>query len=274
MKRLFAAAGIAAAVLWAGEAAAHFQLLYPGEAARMPGGPLELVMVFSHPFYGEPNMVMGQPQALYVIRQRGNEGKPEKIDLLGLAQKFDWKEPGRDPVAAFRVAVPPAQARSTGDYVFVLEPAVYYEASEDKYIQQFTKTIVNIGGVPGNWDKPVGLPAEIRPLNKPYANWTGGLFRGVVLGKGKPVPFAEVEVEYMNRQPGSDGWAGQPRVTVAHPSLGPQSIRADASGTFAIGLPKAGWWGIAALDVGPVKKYKGSKLSQDAVLWVQVTDVR
>ena len=261
-------------VLGAGSARAHFQLLYPGESARMTGGNLDLLMVFTHPFYGEPNMIMEPPQALYFIRQRGNDGKPEKVDLLPLAKKFDWIVSGRDPVAAYRVAVPPAQSRPGGDYVFVLQPAPYLEAAEDKYIQQFTKTIVNVGGVPGNWDKPVGLPAEIRPLNKPYAKWTGSVFRGVVLSKGKPVPFAEVEVEYVNRQPGADGWVGEPRVSVSHPALGPQSIRADANGAFVIGLPKAGWWGIAALGIGPVKQYKGKPLSQDAVLWVQVTDVK
>ncbi len=34
--------------------------------------------------------------------------------------------------------------------------------------------------MPGNWAEPVGLAAEILPLDKPYANWTGGIFRGIV----------------------------------------------------------------------------------------------
>lgn len=260
--------------LGARPADAHFQMLYPGEAARVSGGGIELLMVFTHPFYAEPNMVMEPPEALYFLRQRGSDAKPDKVDLLALARKFDWQVPGKDPVAAYKVTVPPAQSRSGGDYVFVLQPAPYLEASEDKYIQQFTKTIINIGGIPGNWDRNVGLPAEIRPLNKPYANWVGGVFRGVVLGGGKPVPYAEVEVEYVNRQPGADSWTGEPRVTAPQPALGPMSIRADASGTFAVGLPKAGLWGIAALNIGPVKKYKGKPLSQDAVLWVQATEMK
>ena len=84
-------------VFGAGSARAHFQLLYPGESARMTGGNLDLLMVFTHPFYGEPNMIMEPPQALYFIRQRGNDGKPEKVDLLPLAKKFDWIVSGRDP---------------------------------------------------------------------------------------------------------------------------------------------------------------------------------
>ena len=256
---------------------AHFQMLYPGESLRMHNsGPLELLAIFTHVFHGAPSMVMGPPKALYVVKQRGGDAKPEKVDLLKQAEKFDWRGGGRDPVPAYRVALPANEVRSLGDYVFVLEPEPYLEATEDKYIQQFTKTIVNVGGMPGNWDKPLGLPAEIRPLNKPYANWTGGVFRGVVLSKGKPVPFAEIEVEYVNRKPdfATRSWAGEQQISPSHPALGPMSLRADAAGTFSIALPRAGWWGVAALDVGPVKTHKGKKLSQDAVLWVQAFDVK
>lgn len=256
-------------------ASAHFQMLYPGESLRMANsGPMDLAAIFSHVFNGGPSMQMDAPRALYLLKQRGNEGKPEKIDLLKRAEKFEWLGDGKETVSAWKVAIPASELRSLGDYVFVLEPTPYMEASEDKYIQQFTKSVVNVGGMPGNWDSVVGLPAEIRPLNKPYANWTGGVFRGVVLSKGKPVPFAEIEVEYINRKPdlAARGWSGEPQFKPPHPALGAMSIRADAQGNFSIGLPKAGWWGIAALDVGPVKKFRGKKLSQDAVLWLQVSD--
>ena len=274
--RLF---GLCAALTMASclPARAHFQMLYPGESLRMHNsGPLELLAIFSHVFHGAPSMVMGPPKALYVVKQRGGDAKPEKVDLLKQTEKFDWRGGGKDPVPAYRVALPASEVRSLGDYVFVLEPEPYLEASEDKYIQQFTKTIVNVGGMPGNWDKPVGLPTEIRPLNKPYANWVGGVFRGVVLSKGKPVPFAEIEVEYVNRKPdfASKAWAGDQQVNPPHPALGPISLRSDAAGTVTNALPRAGWWGIAALDVGPVKTHKGKKLSQDAVLWVQAFDVK
>jgi cobalt/nickel transport protein len=198
LKGVALAAALAAPVA----ASAHFQFLWPGESARMPGsGGFDLVAIFTHVFHGGPSMAMEPPRALYMLHQRGDEGKPEKIDLLKQVQKFDWQGSEPAPVPAWKVTLPADQVRSMGDYVFVLEPEPYLEKTEDKYIQQITKTVMNVGGVPGNWDKPVGLPAEIRPLNKPYANWTGGVFRGVVLSKGKPVPFAEIEVEYVNRLP-------------------------------------------------------------------------
>ncbi|AKR56887.1 Additional periplasmic component NikK of nickel ECF transporter [Devosia sp. H5989] len=255
---------------------AHFQMLYPGKSALQPGRPLEILMVFTHPFHGAPTMEMGEPEALYVVRQRGDDAEPERLDLLPAIQAVSWHGTDEAAERAFRLEVAAKDMRSMGDYVFVLEPAPYYEATEDKFIQQFTKTIVNVGGVPGNWDQPVGLPAEIRPLDKPYANWAGGVFRGVVLSGGEPVPFAEIEVEYMAHEPDPDGngWVvGAPRLTAPTPSLEALSIRADASGTFVVGLPKAGWWGIAALDVGPVKEHEGKALSQDAVIWVEATAI-
>ena len=36
-----------------------------------------------------------------------------------------------------------------------------------------------------------------------------------------------------------------------------------------LGIPKAGFWGFAALGSGPKKEYKGKELSQDAVIWIR-----
>jgi hypothetical protein len=60
--------------------------------------------------------------------------------------------------------------------------------------------IFNVAGAPTDWNIPVGepLPVEIVPLVKPYALWTGNVFRGVITCGGKPVPGAKVRIEYMN----------------------------------------------------------------------------
>lgn len=255
---------------------AHFLILYPGTAARMPGGAIELLMAFAHPFPGAPIMNLSRPAAFYLIRQRGNDGKPQKVDLSANLEPVEFVGTDEKSASAFKVKLPRAETRSAGDYVFVVEPEPFYEDTEDKYIQQFTKTIVNIGGVPGNWDKDVGLPAEIRPLDKPYAAWTGGVFRGVVLARGKPVPFADVEVQYVNRDIDMTAmtWTGDPKIKLPHPAFETLTLKSDATGGFTIGLVKAGWWGVAALGVGPSTTFKGKKLSQDAVIWVQATDMK
>jgi cobalt/nickel transport protein len=258
----------------AGTASAHFQLLYTPEAALNEATAVPLALVFSHPFDNGFTMEMGKPEAFYVLSQRG-DAEPKKTDLMQYLEPIQWS--GADSKGAAWLAHPPKSVtRSLGDYTYVLKPAPYYEKPEDKYIQQITKTMVNIGGVPGAWDEPLGLPVEIVPLNKPYANWAGGVFRAVVLSGGKPVPHAEVEIEYLNHEPEIDKHRFSPagKVTAPQASFVNLSIRANAAGEISIGLPKAGWWGIAALDLDDDLKFQGKELSLDAVLWVHAKDMR
>lgn len=256
-------------------AVAHFQLLHVDEAALKTPAALDFSILFTHPAHGGPHMSMGRPEAFYVISQRGDDAEPVRTDLAEFLEPIEWQG-GAAATDAWEARLPRRIARSIGDYVFVLEPAPYYEGGEDKYIQQFTKTIVNVAGVPGNWAEPVGLPAEILPLDKPYANWTGGVFRGVVTADGEPVPFAEIEVEYINHAIDLEArrFADDAYVEFPQDSFGTMSIRADSQGEFTIGLPRAGWWGICALAIGPDTEHEGKPLSQDAVLWVQVRDMQ
>lgn len=256
------------------QASAHFQLLYTPQAALREATAIPLALVFSHPFDNGFTMDMGKPEAFYVVSQRG-EAEPKTTDLMQYLEPIQWS--GGESKAAAYVAHPPRNlTRSLGDYTYVLRPAPYYEKNEDKYIQQITKTVVNIGGLPGTWDEPLGLPVEIVPLDKPYANWTGGVFRAVVLSNGKPVPHAEIEIEYLNHEPQIDARRFDPegKVTAPQESFGTLSIRADALGQVIIGLPKAGWWGICALNLDDGLKHAGKELSLDAVLWLQVTDMK
>lgn len=259
----------------AGPAAAHFQMLYMPETALESGGAAHVLMLFTHPARGGPGMDMGPPEAFYVVSQRGEDAEPVRRDLREHLTPIEWKS-GDGKVGAYEARLPRSVMRSLGDYVFVLVPSPFYEAGEDKYIQQLTKTIANVGGVPGNWAEPVGLPAEILPLDKPYANWTGGIFRGIVLSDGVPVPYAELEVEYMNHPPDLDAHALAEEGQIKFPqsAFATMSIKANERGEFAIGLPRAGWWGICALGVGPETEHEGKELSQDAVLWIQVKDMR
>jgi cobalt/nickel transport protein len=252
---------------------AHFQLLYTPEAALNESAAVPLALVFSHPFDNGYTMDMGTPEAFYVVSQRG-DAEPRTTDLLPYLEPIEWS--GVDSRAAAFVANPPRSVtRSLGDYTFVLRPAPFYEAQEDKYIQQITKTVINVGGLPGSWDEPLGLPVEIVPLDKPYANWVGGVFRAVVLANGQPVPHAEVEVEYLNHEPqiGARRFDPEGKVTAPQSSFVTLSIRADAMGQIIVGLPKAGWWGLCALDLDDDLEHEGKPLSVDAVLWIKATDM-
>lgn len=270
-----AAAMAGAALLAASPAWSHFQMMYVPEAALDRGAATQVGIVFTHPFPGGPSMSMGKPKAFYVVHQSGSEGEAKKTDLAQYLSQIDWTTEG-GKVAAYEANLPREIVRSIGDYTFVLEPEPYLEKEEDVYIQQFTKLVMNVGGAPGNWDKALGLPAEIQALDRPYANWVGGVFSGIVLSEGKPVPFAEIEVEYMNHAPdmAKRTFAAKGAVTPPRAAYEAMKVRSDADGHFTIGLAKAGWWGIAALGVGPQDMHEGKPLSQDAVIWVQAKDMR
>ena len=254
----------------AAPALAHFQMIYTPNASLDKGAATTLGVVFTHPFPGGPTMNMGKPHAFYVVQQRGSDATPKKTDLAQYLKPIQWKADD-GMFAAYQADLPREVVRSLGDYIFVLEPEPYLEKEEDKYIQQITKLVMNVGGVPGNWDKPLGLGAEIQPLDRPYANWVGGVFSGIVLSNGKPVPDAEIEVEYINHAPDMTAHTFAKKGAVAAPTAAydAMNVRSDANGTFTIGLPREGWWGIAALAVGPDKTFNGKPLSQDAVIWVQ-----
>ncbi len=255
MPRLTAAA--VALALTAAPAAAHFQLVYTPDANLETAGEIPLQLLFWHPMANGHVMDMAAPREFYV-RFRG-----ETTDL----------EPSLSPVTfaglenegqAFSAAT---DVRRAGDYTFVVVPEPYYEESEDIFIQQITKNIVNRGGLPTDWMEPVGLPAEIVPLNKPYGVIAGSTFSGILLADGAPVAGAEIEIEYLAAEPdlaanrpASEASAGVPGGAIT------AITRAD--GSFTFGIPKAGHWGFAALGVGPETEHAGKVLSQDAVLWV------
>ena len=247
-------------------ASAHFQMLYTPETILDKGGDVPLKLVFTHPFEAGHTMDMGTPREFFVVN------KEKRTDLLKTLKPITWtslENKGKAFEAAFKL-------KGMGDYVFCLVPAPYYEKGEDAYIQQITKMIVNNGSLPTDWDADMGLKAEIVPLDKPYAIWAGGLFRGVVKSEGKPVPFAEIEVELMNHKPNmkENNFDKAAAVKAPHDAFVTLTIKADANGTFAFAMPRAGWWGFAALGVGPDKEFEGKELSQDAVIWVQATEIK
>ena len=208
-------------------------------------------------------MAMGKPEAFYMIK------KGKKTDLSSQLVKTNWTSAINTEVA-YQADV---KLRGLGDYIFVMQPAPYYEAEEDIYIQQLTKTIINVGNLPTDWYHDLNLTAEIVPLAKPYAIYEGGIFSAVVKSRGKPVPFAAIEVEFMNYQPDMkhNRFSTTPTMTPPSQVFVTQTIYADANGTFHFSLLKAGQWGFAALGIGDQKSYKGKVLSQDAVIWVQAT---
>lgn len=259
MKKMVAS--IVATGFLATAAMAHFQLNYTPNSALEGPQTIKLLQVFNHPFEDEHTMDMAGVEEFYVIN-RGNKTDLKK-DMKPISFKGNVNS-GKGYETSYN-------ARRMGDHVFVLVPKPYYEKSEDIYIQQITKTIVNVAGMPTDWDEELGLKAEIVPLTKPYAILEGGTFSGVVKSNGEVVPYAEIEVEYLNSDIDMAKRAMGPlKYEASNDAMNTLVVKANANGEFTFGLPKAGWWGFAAMEIGPDDEFNGKELEQSAVLWVEV----
>lgn len=213
---------------------------------------MNLDIKFSHPFEGQM-MNMARPNEFGVFLHGKKHDLLDSLKPTTVDGKQAWK-------ASFT-------ARRPGDYIFYLSPKPYWEPSEDKFIIHYAKTVVDAYGLEEGWDQEIGLKTEIIPLVRPYGIYTGELFRGIVKLDGKPVPYAEIEVEWFNQAKEYKA-PSEPYVT--------QVIKADSQGVFSFAMPKEGWWGFAALsDGGKVLKYKGQPKDVElgAIFWVYVNDM-
>ena len=251
-------------LLAAGPSAAHFGMLIPSDAivTQDDQTPLTLDVKFLHPLEGH-YMEMAKPEQFGVMH------KGKKTDLLNTLQARQGKSP--DQVESFTYWQAEYKVRRPGDYTFYLEPVPYWEPAEDLFIVHYTKVCVNAFGLEEGWDEPVGLETEIVPLARPYGLWTNNLFTGQVFCKGKPVPHAEVEIEYLNDSPGNISLIQAPAAPFVT-----QVVKADVNGVFNYAMPKAGWWGFSALSEAEWTfkrdgRDKGVEIG--AVYWVQTRDM-
>lgn len=241
---------------------AHFLLEYTTDTMIERPGDVPVKLIFWHPMSNGHVMDMEKPLEFFMVH---NGDKTDLMDTL-TATTFKASE---NEGAAFDATVP---VKRSGDYVIVTVPVPYYEQSEDIYIQQITKAFLNRNELPTDWDAPVGLPTEIVPMNKPYNILAGSTFTGQVLANGEPVAGAEIEIEYMAAEPDMETSAAK-TPTVSPTPGGAIVAISDANGYFTFGVPKAGYWGFAALGSGPETEHEGKELSQDAVIWIRAWDL-
>ena len=259
MKSLMLAA---AAALLPVAAQAHFLLEYTTDTMIDRPGDVPVKLVFWHPMSVGHVMALDKPQEFYAIHNG------ETIDLMDTLTPSTFNG-GENENPAFLGSVP---VKRSGDYVLVTVPQPYYEESEDIFIQQITKAYLNRNELPTDWDQPQGLKTEILPLNKPYNVITGSTFTGQVLSEGEPVAGAEIEIEYMAAEPSFETNAASDPQAKPMPGGAVVAI-SDANGYFTFGVPKAGYWGFAALGSGPDTEHEGKELSQDAVIWIRAWDM-
>lgn len=253
---------------------AHMMLSYTHETVYQKPTDIEIKLVLTHPITAGTVLDLKKINQFYALHGC-LDADVKKIDFSNMLKEITWKNPNNNNGKAFSAKISKQDLQEYGDYVFCIIPDSYYDKDADAYLQQITKLIINIGTVHGNFHAPCNLPCEIIPLCKPYALWVGNIFTGRVLSNGKPVANAEIEVTYLNHQinMSKNTMLRKNRINYPNDCLQIQTIYTDAQGYFSYGLPKSGWWGFTALNVGPETKYEGKDLSQDAVIWVQVNDI-
>lgn len=245
--------GCAALLVVAAPAVAHFGMVIPStNVVSQERRSVELSLSFSHPFE-MVGMALAKPAKVYVTSGGGRQDLGAALTPATLLNHPAWQ-------SSYRLTRP-------GVYHFVMEPTPYWEAAEDLSIIHYTKTIIAAYGADMGWDEAVGLPTEIVPLTRPFANYAGNSFSGQVLLAGRPVPGAEVEVEFYNQ----DGRLQAPsdyHVT--------QVVKADQNGVFTFTCPRAGWWGFAALSEAdytlPDPSGTPKPVELGAVLWIKMDD--
>ncbi|MBU0680952.1 MAG: DUF4198 domain-containing protein [Proteobacteria bacterium] len=241
--------GLAAVIAASTPAQAHFGMVIPSTNIVSPSQKtVELTLSFSHPFE-LIGMDLSKPAAFYVVSGGKRTDLGNALEKTAVMNHQAWH-------TTYRVKRP-------GVYQFVMEPTPYWEPAEDLFIIHYTKTIIAAFGADSGWDEPLGLATEIMPLTRPFANYSGNSFSGQVLLNGKPVPHAEVEVEFYNQ----DGRLKAPsdyHIT--------QVVNADGTGIFTFACPRQGWWGFSALNKAsytlPDPSGKAKPVELGAVLWI------
>jgi cobalt/nickel transport protein len=228
---------------------AHFGMMIPSDSMIMQedNRNVQVTLSFSHPF----EMVGMELE------------KPKKFDVIFDGEKSDLLETlKKTQVMGHTAWETDYPVKRPGVYIFSMEPVPYWEPAEDCFIVHYTKTVITAFGDDEGWDAEAGLKTEIVPLSKPFGLYAGNVFQGIVKLDGKPVPFAEVEIEYYNQDK---------KVEAPTEYMITQAIKADQNGIFTYAVPAAGWWGFSALNTADFKlKHEGQDKDVElgAVIWV------
>lgn len=240
-------------VLFSAVASAHFAMIIPSKdvVGKEDKKEIGFLIQFTHPFEGGPVMQMDKPKKFGVVIGDRVTDLLDTLKEKKVEGKSTWE-------TNFKITRP-------ADYQFFLVPEPYWEPAEDKYIVHVTKIIIDALGAEEGWDTPIaataGLPVEIVPLTRPYSLYAGNIFTGRVFKDGKPVADTEVEVE----------WWGKGKTKAPTDSHVTQVLKTDSNGVFSFAMPKAGWWGFAALmeaDAPMKRDGEDKKVELGAVLWV------
>jgi cobalt/nickel transport protein len=261
MKRNVSGLVCAVTVLGAAVAVkAHFHVLLPQAYEQWSAGkgrstPFRLLWGhgFEHAW-----MNAEKPAELFAVSPDGR-----RTDLLAALKPTAVRAADGKDYGAFGFEYVP---KERGDHWVALKSALIWDEQESVFLLDYAKSVLHVQDKAG-WDRAIGQPFELVPLNRPYGLLRGQLIRCVVLRRGKPLPGCEVELEKL-----------QPRILKESELPGEEFIafeaKSDANGVVAFGLHEEGWFAITAIHETEEEEitqngHKG-KLVERATLWIHV----
>lgn len=268
-------AGFLALLAFAPPAMAQYTLLVPDQPtvenpATGKKAPVEMdvLVAFVEP-HEHSGIDMDRPQMFAVIRrslaipENANAGEQSAVpiatreDLLGSLEEIKYLK-HQAWAANVPLSIP-------GLYQLITESRPWWNAKDNNFIQQFSKTTVPVFGEGLGWDEPAGLKFEILPLTRPFGNVAPAHFRGKVVLSGNPLPDTYVKITRHNTEE-------RPFPSPWHEI---QLVRTDAQGIFSFVCPLPGWWGFMAVTQGdPLKGPDGQvkPLEMGAIIWMYVDE--
>ena len=238
---------------------AHFNVLLPARyeqwrASRGQEVPLRLL--WGHG-YEHAWLDARRPAELVAISPTGKV--TNLIDAIKPAtvRSADGKER-----SAFGFTYRPAER---GDHILAMRAALLWDEEEEVFLQDYAKSVLHVQDKVG-WDRRVGHPLELVPLNRPYGLLPGQIVRMLVLRDGKPLPGCAVEIEKLSATPPAESeLPGEEFITFEAVS--------DSVGVVVFGMHDEGWFALTATH--PTDRqvehdgHKG-RLVERATFWIHV----
>jgi cobalt/nickel transport protein len=256
---------LAAVLLAAAAAHAHYNMLLPNVASAKKGDEVVFTYQWGHPFEHEL-FDAPAPESMAV---RGPDGK--STDLSKALEKVALPAGDQKKLVAWQFRFTPADR---GDYAFLLKTQpIWMDEDGGYYLQDEVKVVLHVQEQKG-WDAAAGREFELTPLTRPYGLEPGVAFQAALQAgrpnarfdiPPQPVAGALVEVERYNETPPkeADLPPDEHRTRVA---------KTDPNGVVTATLTDPGWWCLCAARDNGTKDHdsKPARLKQRAILWVAV----
>ena len=237
-----------------GPAFAHFGMLIPSKATVSKADPktVDMQISFSHPME-VVGMDMAKPKAYGVVAGGSKE------DLLGTLKPIQ--------VMGKAAWASPYTLKKPGVYIFHMEPEPYWEPAEDSFIVPLHQ------GRRAGLRRRGGLGQGSRPedRDRPADPSLRALCRQRLPGDRQ----AGRQANALSPRWRSSSTTRRNKAEAPNEYLVTQVVKTDRNGVFTYAVPKAGWWGFAALTTADFKLKKDGKdkaVEIGGVIWVYFHD--